>query len=125
MTDQSNGASEPAQADELDEILGNLTFEVIRWNYGAVSAETRGEQAKAKASIQSHILGVLEAVERDVIGRKTHTGKEYLSLVNYGKQEAINKKIATQRTALEKIKARYRSYNKDSVITEQPEKGKS
>lgn len=40
-----SGDPDPKQAD-ADSVLDNLTFEVIKWNYGAVSAETKAEQRK-------------------------------------------------------------------------------
>jgi hypothetical protein len=33
------------------EILDKLTYEVLKWNYGATSAETEAEQMKALDSI--------------------------------------------------------------------------
>jgi len=52
------------QDKTLDAILDNLTFEVVRWGYGASSAETKAEQHKAKAAIQAK----LAAAKDEVIG---------------------------------------------------------
>jgi len=48
------------EPQSIDQVLDNLTFEVLKWNYGASSAETKMEQHKAKAAI--------EAMVREIIG---------------------------------------------------------
>jgi hypothetical protein len=42
-----------------DEILEQLTFEVIKWNYGASSAETAAERSKAKQQLADGLVAGL------------------------------------------------------------------
>lgn len=49
------------------DILENLTFEVIKWNYGASSAECVAERAKAEAQLNHHYYRkFMEIVGEDV-----------------------------------------------------------
>lgn len=49
----------------VDEILENLTFEVIKWNYGASSAECGSERLKSKKLLHSLLISKLPEKKND------------------------------------------------------------
>lgn len=63
----------------LIEILDSLTFEVIKWRYGASSAETIAEQLKAAQSIQAlalrEALEIVDKMGKDPMPRIGRSGK--------------------------------------------------
>lgn len=71
----------------VDEILENLTFEVIKWNYGASSAECNGERLKSKKLLHSLLISKLpEKPSNDLIQMAIRNGKPQSAarLVGYG-----------------------------------------
>lgn len=54
------------------DLLDQLTFNVLRWNYGANSAETKGEHFKCAEQIeellQSEKKQLIERISKEVIG---------------------------------------------------------
>lgn len=53
-----------SELEALDKILEKLTFEVLKWNYGASSAECASERLKAKAALVS----LIETTMLEIIG---------------------------------------------------------
>lgn len=49
------------KARTANEVLDELTFEAIKWKYGAVSAEVRGLQYKAQRQLFEAILEIVGA----------------------------------------------------------------
>lgn len=58
----------------VDTILENLTFEVIKWNYGASSAECGGERLKSKKLLHSLLISKLPEKKNDEHERATRFG---------------------------------------------------
>src|SRR5437868_5463282 len=78
---QPNHPTPPPSGRTAEEILDDLTFEVIKWQYGVVSAEVKAELHKASRQLFD---AMMEIVGEDEIGE--WTGKYSINSVDFAKR---------------------------------------